>query len=190
MFYSHESELCDWRFSLSNSGFKCQRELISNSMRKSSHRTNMVSRQSGMRNLWLLTHGFPLYGSLSCLHCGYRTHVRLVATLGAKSALKKVNRKDILNVNVPKACNTIVAPDAPMALRLQSNLLWDNFLLPLLSGYIVVVSFLCFTSSYKFLSKTIGTSIGTVYRGCTRSNADMSSQMRNMRITRCVRFWR
>ena len=48
---------------------------------------------------------------------------RLVATLGAKSNLKKVNRKDILNVNVPKACNTIIAPDAPMALRLQSNLL-------------------------------------------------------------------
>ncbi|KAI9831539.1 MAG: hypothetical protein M1826_003429 [Phylliscum demangeonii] len=41
-----------------------------------------------------------------------------------KSALKKVNRKAILNVNIPRACETIVAPDAPMALRLQGNLLY------------------------------------------------------------------
>jgi len=46
-----------------------------------------------------------------------------VATLGAKSGAKKVTRKAILNVDVPKACNTIIDPDAPMALRLQSNLL-------------------------------------------------------------------
>ncbi len=50
-------------------------------------------------------------------------HSRLVATLGAKSTLRKVNRKAILEVNVPKACETIIAPEAPMALRLQSNLL-------------------------------------------------------------------
>ncbi|KAF2708214.1 hypothetical protein K504DRAFT_482667 [Pleomassaria siparia CBS 279.74] len=49
--------------------------------------------------------------------------VWLVATLGSKSNLKKVNRKAILNVNVPKACETIVNPAAPMALRLQGNLL-------------------------------------------------------------------
>lgn len=48
---------------------------------------------------------------------------RLVATLGSKSTLKKVNRKAILDVDVPKACETILAPEAPMALRLQSNLL-------------------------------------------------------------------
>lgn len=48
---------------------------------------------------------------------------RLVATLGSKSTLKKVNRKAILEVNVPKACETIMTPEAPMALRLQSNLL-------------------------------------------------------------------
>ena len=49
--------------------------------------------------------------------------VRLVATLGSKSTLKKVSRKAILDVDVQKACETIVTPEAPMALRLQSNLL-------------------------------------------------------------------
>lgn len=50
---------------------------------------------------------------------------RLVATLGQKSGMKKINRKAILDVDVRKACETILAPDAPMALRLQSNLLWE-----------------------------------------------------------------
>ncbi|KAF2203858.1 hypothetical protein GQ43DRAFT_478683 [Delitschia confertaspora ATCC 74209] len=50
--------------------------------------------------------------------------VWLVATLGSKSNLKKINRKAILDVNVPKACETIVDPQAPMALRLQSSLLY------------------------------------------------------------------
>lgn len=49
---------------------------------------------------------------------------RLVATLGSKSNLKKVSRKAILGVDVQKACETIVTPEAPMALRLQSNLLY------------------------------------------------------------------
>ncbi|KAF2098118.1 hypothetical protein NA57DRAFT_76913 [Rhizodiscina lignyota] len=48
----------------------------------------------------------------------------LVATLGSKSSLKKVNRKAILEVDVSKACEIIIAPEAPMALRLQSNLLY------------------------------------------------------------------
>lgn len=49
---------------------------------------------------------------------------RLVATLGSKSTLKKLSRKAILDVDVQKACETIVTPEAPMALRLQSNLLY------------------------------------------------------------------
>ncbi len=49
---------------------------------------------------------------------------RLVATLGSKSNLKKVNRKAILDVDVPKTCEIIITPEAPMALRLQSNLLY------------------------------------------------------------------
>lgn len=48
---------------------------------------------------------------------------RLVATLGSKSNLKKVNRKAILEVDVPETCRIIVTPEVPMALRLQSNLL-------------------------------------------------------------------
>lgn len=48
---------------------------------------------------------------------------RLVATLGPKSILKKVNRKAILDVDVPKTCGIIITPEVPMALRLQSNLL-------------------------------------------------------------------
>ncbi|OAT13332.1 Rad21/Rec8 N terminal domain-containing protein [Blastomyces gilchristii SLH14081] len=50
--------------------------------------------------------------------------VWLVATLGAKSAARKVNRRAILDVDVPKACETIIRPEAPMALRLQGNLLY------------------------------------------------------------------
>lgn len=49
---------------------------------------------------------------------------RLVATLGNNSSLKKINRKQILDVDVAKACQTIVDPIAPMALRLQGSLLW------------------------------------------------------------------
>ncbi|KAF2404318.1 hypothetical protein EJ06DRAFT_578973 [Trichodelitschia bisporula] len=52
------------------------------------------------------------------------TSRKLVATLGQKSTLKKVTRKAILEVDVPKACETISKPEAPMALRLQSNLLY------------------------------------------------------------------
>ncbi|KAF2458390.1 Rec8 like protein-domain-containing protein [Lineolata rhizophorae] len=50
--------------------------------------------------------------------------VWLVATLGSKSQLKKVNRRAILDVDVPRACQTIIEPEAPLALRLQSNLLY------------------------------------------------------------------
>jgi len=46
-----------------------------------------------------------------------------VATLGSKALLKKITRKAIMEVNVPDACGTITAPSAPMALRLQGNLL-------------------------------------------------------------------
>lgn len=48
---------------------------------------------------------------------------RLVATLG-KGGQRKLNRKNIQDVNVPKACEKIIHPGAPLALRLQSNLLY------------------------------------------------------------------
>lgn len=44
--------------------------------------------------------------------------------MGIKSGVKKVGRKAILDVDVSKACSTVLAPEAPMALRLQSNLLY------------------------------------------------------------------
>ena len=52
-----------------------------------------------------------------------RSLLRLVATLGSKSNLKKVSRKAILDVDVIKTCDTIIEPAAPMALRLSGNLL-------------------------------------------------------------------
>ncbi|KAF1808775.1 hypothetical protein P152DRAFT_517272 [Eremomyces bilateralis CBS 781.70] len=50
--------------------------------------------------------------------------VWLLATLGSKSGVRKLNRRNIQEVNVPKACETIINPAAPMALRLQSSLLY------------------------------------------------------------------
>ncbi|KAJ6003032.1 hypothetical protein N7451_005579 [Penicillium sp. IBT 35674x] len=48
----------------------------------------------------------------------------LVATLGSRSITRRFNRKAILEVDVPGACNVIINPEAPMALRLQGNLLF------------------------------------------------------------------
>ena len=53
-----------------------------------------------------------------------RSLLRLVATLGSKSNLKKVSRKAILDVDVIKTCDTIIEPASPMALRLSGNLLY------------------------------------------------------------------
>lgn len=73
-----------------------------------------------------------LVSTLRCTHILYRIERdqqsvrpfnRLVATLGSKSTASKVNRKAILDVDVAKACGMIVRPEAPMALRLQGNLL-------------------------------------------------------------------
>ncbi|KAJ5887758.1 hypothetical protein N7495_007799 [Penicillium taxi] len=48
----------------------------------------------------------------------------LVATLGSRSVTRRFNRKAILDVDVTEACRVIINPDAPMALRLQGNLLY------------------------------------------------------------------
>lgn len=48
---------------------------------------------------------------------------RLVATLGSRSIARRLNRKAILDVDVPEACRVIINPEAPMALRLQGSLL-------------------------------------------------------------------
>lgn len=49
--------------------------------------------------------------------------VRLVATLGPRSITRRLNKKAILDVDVPRACDVITNPEAPMALRLQGSLL-------------------------------------------------------------------
>ncbi|OQE42332.1 hypothetical protein PENCOP_c004G02137 [Penicillium coprophilum] len=48
----------------------------------------------------------------------------LVATLGSRSIARRLNRKAILDVDVPNVCRVIINPDAPMALRLQGSLLY------------------------------------------------------------------
>ena len=90
---------------------------------------------------------------------------RLVATLSSKSSFKRINRKQILDVDVSKACQTIVDPVAPMALRLQGNLLYA---MPLIAGREAVLTY-----------------AGTVYRVCTCSSADMFSQTRRVHTTLC-----
>jgi N terminus of Rad21 / Rec8 like protein len=51
--------------------------------------------------------------------------VRLAATLGAKSSLKRLQKRDILSVDVPEACTFLSnPPDQPLALRLSSNLMY------------------------------------------------------------------
>ncbi|KAJ2955699.1 hypothetical protein NQ176_g11382 [Zarea fungicola] len=48
----------------------------------------------------------------------------LVATVGKGSHQKRVNKRAIQDVNVPRACEKILDPGAPLALRLQGNLLY------------------------------------------------------------------
>ncbi|KAL2158416.1 hypothetical protein VTH06DRAFT_4464 [Thermothelomyces fergusii] len=50
--------------------------------------------------------------------------VWLVSTLGLKSGARKISRKAIQEVDVQKACETILQPGAPIALRLQGSLLY------------------------------------------------------------------
>lgn len=55
----------------------------------------------------------------------YWHYYRLVANLGHNAPNRKLTRKAIESVNVPRACNTIERPPgAPIALRLQGNLLY------------------------------------------------------------------
>lgn len=54
---------------------------------------------------------------------------RLAATVGkgattGKGLLRRLTRKAVFEVNVPKACETIIDPGAPLALRLQGSLLY------------------------------------------------------------------
>lgn len=49
---------------------------------------------------------------------------RLAATIGAKSSLRKLQKRDILSVDVPLACTFLSSGDEPLALRLSSNLMY------------------------------------------------------------------
>ena len=102
MFYSHESP--------ANPSF-LQRTLTSLTRLQFLHHAKMEWLQSG-------EHLTSTLGTNQ-----NHSRPRLVATLGSRSNLKKVNRKAILDVDVPKTCGVIINPEAPMALRLQSNLL-------------------------------------------------------------------
>lgn len=47
-----------------------------------------------------------------------------MSTFGLRSSNRKISRKAIQEVNVRKACETILQPGAPIALRLQGSLLY------------------------------------------------------------------
>ncbi|KAM0816624.1 putative Rad21/Rec8-like protein N-terminal domain-containing protein [Seiridium cardinale] len=48
----------------------------------------------------------------------------LVATIGNKFNVKRVGKKAIQEVDVTRACEKIIEPGAPIALRLQGSLLY------------------------------------------------------------------
>lgn len=49
---------------------------------------------------------------------------RILATVGNKSVTKKVSKKAIEDVDLARACDKILRPGAPIALRLQAGLLF------------------------------------------------------------------
>ncbi|CEH17847.1 Sister chromatid cohesion complex Cohesin, subunit RAD21/SCC1 [Ceraceosorus bombacis] len=50
--------------------------------------------------------------------------VWLAATLGAKNAIRKLNKRDIATCDIGKTCEAVMNPKEPMALRLSSQLLY------------------------------------------------------------------
>jgi meiotic recombination protein REC8 len=53
-----------------------------------------------------------------------RTSCRLAATLGAKSTVRKLSKRDIAACDITKTCDSVKDPSEPMALRLSSQLLY------------------------------------------------------------------
>jgi meiotic recombination protein REC8 len=49
---------------------------------------------------------------------------RWVATIGRRGVARVISRKAVQDVQINKACEKIIDPGAPLALRLQSNLLY------------------------------------------------------------------
>lgn len=48
---------------------------------------------------------------------------RLAATLGSKSAFKKLPKRSVMTADISQLCRLIATPEEPLALRLSSNLL-------------------------------------------------------------------
>jgi hypothetical protein len=85
----------------------------------------LLSRDTHSAQVWCRNDLVSLFSLLrTLLRSASNPDCRLVATLGlSKTMVKKIGRKDILSVDVPKACTTVVNPEVPLALRLQSGLL-------------------------------------------------------------------
>lgn len=47
----------------------------------------------------------------------------LAATLGSKAQFRKLQKKDLLSVDLPKTCSYLAAPSEPLALRTSSSLM-------------------------------------------------------------------
>ncbi|KAG5437734.1 hypothetical protein PCANB_000447 [Pneumocystis canis] len=73
-------------------------------------------------NQWSIPGYKEKFGNLTIIKGGFGV-IWLAATLGSKSSLKKLQKKEILSVNVPKACEYLSEPPEPLALRLSSNLM-------------------------------------------------------------------
>jgi hypothetical protein len=64
--------------------------------------------------------GLPLAGGLQDIltrRKGGLAVVWLAATLGPRSSLKRLTKKDVVACDIVKACEKITVPDEPMALR-------------------------------------------------------------------------
>ncbi|CAG8457629.1 23100_t:CDS:10 [Gigaspora rosea] len=53
----------------------------------------------------------------------YAKLIRLAATLGSRSNLRKLSKKEVNSVNLVRACEYVTSPPEPLALRLTSNLM-------------------------------------------------------------------
>jgi hypothetical protein len=75
--------------------------------------------------------GFGLLWYRSCAVYSWRNLVslldtpktRLAATLGSKSAFKKLPKRSVLTADISELCDLIASPSEPLALRLSSNLM-------------------------------------------------------------------
>ncbi|KAG1757590.1 Rec8 like protein-domain-containing protein [Suillus lakei] len=75
--------------------------------------------------------GFGLLWCCSCIPHSRWNHIslldvpnaRLAATLGSKSAFKKLPKRSVLTADISQLCDLIASPSEPLALRLSSNLM-------------------------------------------------------------------